>query len=245
MKGDDAQGKAAEKVTIRQFRYGSDNLGYLLCGRGEALAVDGGAVEEMLAFLQRRGLSLKGIAQTHDHPDHTCGNQRLREATGAPVLSREALLREGGVFLEGHFVPVLPAPGHTADSVVFVLPGALLTGDTLFNGTVGNCFSGDLPGFYRTIRMLMAHPPETRVYAGHDYVAAAMAFARHLEPDNPDIDPYLARHDATHVRSTLAEELRVNPHLRFDDPAMIALLRRRGIEANTDWERWEALMHLE
>ncbi len=245
MKAGGDRGAGSGTLTVGQFRYGSDNLGYLIRGRREALAVDGGAVEEMLSFLSRQGLALVGITQTHDHPDHTCGNATLHAATGAPVFSRDALLREGGITLEGHFIPVLPAPGHTADAVVFALPGALLTGDTLFNGTVGNCFSGDLPAFYRTIRMLMAHPPQTLIYAGHDYVAAAMAFARHLEPDNPDIDPYLARHDAALVRSTLAEESRVNPHLRFDDPAMIALLRHRGIEANNAWQRWEALMHLE
>jgi hydroxyacylglutathione hydrolase len=37
-------------MKVKQFRYSADNLGYLVYGKKEAMAIDGGAVDEMLAF---------------------------------------------------------------------------------------------------------------------------------------------------------------------------------------------------
>jgi hydroxyacylglutathione hydrolase len=140
--------------------------------------------------------------------------------------------------------PVQPyhTPGHTTDSITFHVDKALITGDTLFNGTVGNCFSGDLKSFYHSIKKLMAWPPETLVYAGHDYVRDAMAFARTLEPDNPAIDEFLQAYDPGHVCSCLADELRVNPYVRFNTDAIRALLERKGLPVATEYERWESIM---
>ncbi len=49
-------------MNIKQFRYSSDNLGYLIYGKDSALAIDGGAVQAILDFvkiisvLEKRGL---------------------------------------------------------------------------------------------------------------------------------------------------------------------------------------------
>ena len=61
-------------VKVKQFRYGADNLGYLVYEAQSAMAIDGGAVAEIIAFLGEHRLALKYVANTHDHPDHTCGN---------------------------------------------------------------------------------------------------------------------------------------------------------------------------
>jgi hydroxyacylglutathione hydrolase len=234
---------AATAIDIVQFRYG-DNLGYLLCGRRQALAVDGGAVQAILAHLERHGLRLAGICQTHDHADHTCGNAALHQATSAPQLDHRDLARRGRYRLEDAELELFSAPGHTRDSVVWRLNGAVLTGDTLFNGTVGNCFSGDLEAYFDSIQRLMALPGETVIWAGHDYVRESLAFARRLEPDNPHHDAYLARYAPQRVRSRLRDELRINPFLRFDAPTIVDLLRRKANPAATSLERWIALMQM-
>jgi hydroxyacylglutathione hydrolase len=131
------------------------------------------------------------------------------------------------------------------DSVTFAAADILITGDTLFNGTVGNCFSGDLNAFYRSIRLLIGYPGNYRVYAGHDYVTESLAFARHLTPGNRAIDAYAARYDKNHVVSTLDDELAVNPYLRFNDPEMISLLELKGLPTATEYQRWEGIMSLE
>ncbi len=232
-------------MNIQQFRYGADNLSYLIYGENESIAIDGGAVEEIMAFIGSAGLNLTYITNTHDHPDHTPGNHALLERSGAHLCDHNALAREGGVVLENEIVKVFPTPGHTVDSVTFYYDGCLITGDTLFNGTVGTCFSGDLQAFHGSIRRLLDLPMDTKVYAGHDYVEYAMAFARLVEPDNHDIDGYLANYNPEHVLSWLADELKVNPFVRYNDPEMIKVLKERGSATATEYERFEGVMHLE
>jgi hydroxyacylglutathione hydrolase len=128
--------------------------------------------------------------------------------------------------------------------VSFAADDFLVTGDTLFNYTVGNCFSGDLKAFYHSIRLLMSYPGTTRIYAGHDYVAASLAFAQHLTPNNSAIDACWARYDKRHVVSTLNDELAVNPYLRFNDPEIISLIKAEGLSTATEYQRWEGVMSL-
>jgi hydroxyacylglutathione hydrolase len=230
---------------IQQFRYGADNLSYLIYGESEAIAIDGGAVEEILDFLGTAGLKLTCITNTHDHADHTSGNRDLQARTGVRLCDHATLAREGRLSLERETILVYPTPGHTVDSVTFHCGGCLITGDTLFNGTVGTCFSGDLKAFHRSIRHLLDLPGDTGIYAGHDYVTYAMSFARLVEPDNPDIDGYLAKYTPEHVFSCLGDELKVNPFLRYNEPKMIKILKKRGSATATEYERFEAVMHLE
>jgi len=232
-------------LKVKQFRYGADNLGYLVYGPDSAVALDGGAEEEILAFLKTHRLILRDVANTHDHRDHTCGNEALLAATGARLRSGEDLSDGAAVALDGGKIRVIRTPGHTKDSRVFYTGETLIAVDTLFNGTIGNCFSGDLEGFYQSIRKLMTLPDETVVYAGHDYIRDSMAFARHLEPENAEIDAFLAEYDPDHVFSTLAQEKRINPYLRFNEPGIVDLLAKRGLPRETEWERWRSLMSIE
>ena len=231
-------------LTIRQFRYASDNLAYLIHGDRQAIAVDGGATGEVLSYLETHGIELVRVTNTHEHPDHTPGNRHLMEKTGAALLKPMDAVAEKKITLESEIVEVHHTPGHTLDSVTFHTDDRILTGDTLFNGTVGNCFSGDLRAFYESIKQLMALPDSTVVYAGHDYIKYAMAFARTIEPANPEINRFLETRDPDHVFSTLADELLVNPYLRFNDPGMIQVLEKKGLPTATEYERWKSVMQL-
>lgn len=230
---------------VEQFRYNADNLGYLVHARGEALAIDGGATREILDFLVARRLELRFAANTHGHNDHTQGNRALLAATGATLLDSAALSRRPDpIALGGGRIEVVRTPGHSHDSIVFYTGAAAITGDTLFNGAIGNCFTGDVDGFLASILALLAWPDDTLIYAGHDYVFDSLAFAARLEPDNPEIDHAQRRYDPRHVVSTLAEEKRVNPYLRFNEPSLIAALRSRGLPVGTERERWHSLMSI-
>jgi hydroxyacylglutathione hydrolase len=232
-------------MNIRQFPYSSDNLGYLLYTDTQALAIDGGAVDEMMTFVQDGDLTLTRVTNTHGHDDHTVGIRRLVAESGATYLDHRQFEDGQPIDLDGETILVRLTPGHTMDSVVFAADDFLVTGDTLFNGTVGNCFSGDLKAFYQSVLLLMGYPGRTRFYAGHYYVTDSLAFARHLTPENKAIDAYASRYDRNHVVSTLDEELAVNPYLRFNHPEIISLIASRGLPTNTEYQRWEGIMSIE
>ncbi|MBU2026173.1 MAG: hydroxyacylglutathione hydrolase [Proteobacteria bacterium] len=232
-------------LNVKQFRYGSDNLGYLVYGANSGMAIDGGAADAILSFLAERRLSLLYAANTHDHADHTSGNKALLVNSRTRLLRRADLPDGCRMELDGEEIRIIQTPGHTEDSRSFYTGRALIAGDTLFNGTIGNCFSGDLEGFYLSIRKLMALPDETIVYAGHDYVKDSLAFARRLEPENAELAAFLASYDPGHVFSTLAEERRINPYLRFNEPGIVALLESLGLPRETEWVRWRSLMSIE
>ncbi len=231
-------------MKIAQFPYSADNLGYVIYGDHSALAIDGGAVDAILEFVQRHQLQLTHVAHTHDHPDHTCGTADLRKHSGAIFLDGAYWLHHSELSIDGEPVRVYATPGHTMDSVTFHAAGSLITGDTLFNGTVGNCFSGDLNAFYTSIKFLMTFPPDTIVYAGHNYQEYAMSFARLLESDNPYIAAYLNSHNPSHVHSSLKDEMNVNPYLRFNDGRFMDVLKQKGLPVSTEYERWCSIMNL-
>jgi hydroxyacylglutathione hydrolase len=231
-------------LNIQQFRYSSDNLGYLVYGSHSAIAIDGGAVDEILSFLQVRRLNLTYVANTHSHMDHTIGNQALLSKTKAVFLDFNMLLKNGHVDIDGESICVFHTPGHTHDSLCFYFDSILISGDTLFNGKVGRCFTGDVDAFFQSIKAILRLPFETKVYAGHDYVEEYMEFAKRMEPDNPNVDLYLKNYDPAHVTATLEEELKVDPFLRFNDEKIIAILKSKGLLVKTELDRWRSLMRL-
>ena len=75
------------------------------------------------------GRQVGAVLLTHDHPDHAEGLPQFLELTGAALIHPEpGPFRVGALELE-----CILTPGHTSDSISFVLPadGALLTGDTV------------------------------------------------------------------------------------------------------------------
>lgn len=163
----------------------------------EAVVVDpSGTAAEIRLELASLGARCVAILVTHAHFDHVLGLADLAEGTGAPVhapaaerlvLERPADFTPPGiairawtpdVLLEGgeHLVladvafDVLATPGHSPGHVTFAIEGALLSGDVLFEGSVGRV---DLPGgdwqtLLTSIRTLFdAYPPDTAVLPGH------------------------------------------------------------------------------
>ena len=179
------------------------------------------------------------------HSDHTSGNRALLQQTEAEFLDCRKLTEMKKLAFGHEQIKVYQTPGHTMDSICLHLDTVLFTGDTLFNGTVGNCFSGDMRSFYDSLMLLKSLPYSTIIYAGHDYVRSSMAFARKMEPMNGNIDRYLERYDPQHVWSTLKDELLINPYLRFNEKSIVDVLDRRRLPVATAYEKWHSLMEIE
>jgi hypothetical protein len=65
MAGQVAHG-SGRNIKIKQFRYSLDNLGYLVYTESVAVAIDGGAVDEVLNFVKSNNIELKYITNTHN-----------------------------------------------------------------------------------------------------------------------------------------------------------------------------------
>jgi glyoxylase-like metal-dependent hydrolase (beta-lactamase superfamily II) len=91
------------------------------------------------------------------------------------------LFSEGEIFQIGSLdVEVLFTPGHTPADVSYRIGDAVFVGDTLFMPDYGTA-RADFPGgdahqLYRSIRRLLALPPETRLFMCHDYKAPGRDF---------------------------------------------------------------------
>jgi hydroxyacylglutathione hydrolase len=224
------------------------NFNYLIaCAEtGEALAVDPLDHEKCLAAAKARGWAITQILNTHEHRDHTGGNQAMVAATRARVLAHKNAkdkipgidrgLGAGDVIKVGRTVELLclDTPGHTMSHVCLRGEGdrpALFCGDTLFNAGAGNCHNGGHPEeLYQTFANQLAKlPDETLVYPGHDYIARNLAFTLDREPDNAEAQamlPRMERQDPAHpLVTTLGLEKEINTFFRLRSPSVIRRLR--------------------
>jgi len=108
------------------------------------------------------------------------------QRTFRPIFNAGDLATDGSQFdrlfadgerfaLGGLAVSVLHTPGHTPSCAAFSIGDALFVGDTLFMPDFGTARcdfpGGDAALLYRSIRRILAYPPETRIFVGHDYKA--------------------------------------------------------------------------
>jgi hydroxyacylglutathione hydrolase len=227
--------------SLRNFHY------LIACSEtGEALAVDPLEWRLCLERARERGWQITQIVNTHEHRDHTGGNDALRAATGARVLAHAGAaatiggvdrgLQQGDVIRIGRTVELecLDTPGHTMTHVCLLAHGSesgLYCGDTLFNAGAGNCYNGGAPEvLYRTFANRLAQLSDaTRVYPGHEYLARNLEFTLDREPDNSAARALLERARGTAAQAapvtTLAEEKRINTFFRLHSPQVIARLR--------------------
>lgn len=231
-------------MEIKQFRYFNDNLGYLVFSGNEGMVIDAGGVDAILAFAAKNSILVKYVTNTHFHSDHISGNAELLEKTDAQLIDCREIGDDQSFNIGHEKIDVFTTPGHTMDSVTFKTKDFIITGDTLFNGTIGNCFSGDLLAFFNSLKRILSLPGSTKVYAGHDYVMESMQVAKTIEKDNPFIDEYIRRYDRSLIVSTLDDELHVNPYIRFNADSMIALLLKKKMPSQTEFDRFKSIMEI-
>ena len=159
-------------------------------------------VEKLLADVRAAGLQVDWILETHAHADHLSSGHWLKQhfpqarlsigqgirkvqKTFRPIFNLgdhfpvdgsqfDHLFADDEIFAVGDIsARVIPVPGHTNDSVAYLIGDALFVGDSLFmpDGGTARCDfpGGDAATLYHSIQRLYLLPDETRVFVCHDY----------------------------------------------------------------------------
>ncbi len=198
------------------------------------------SADAIVAWLRERDFAVEWILETHAHADHLSAAQRIRQQLGgkvaigagivtvqetfAPIFDfSDDFARDGSSFdhlfadgesfhVGGIAAQVIGVPGHTADSVAYLIGDALFVGDSLFmpDGGSARCDfpGGDAAMLYHSIQRLYALPDATRVFVCHDY-----------GPGGREVS----------CETTIGEEKRANIHLRADttEPDFVRMRRER------------------
>lgn len=162
------------------------------------------SADAVLDFVRARGLDVCWILETHAHADHLTAAAYLKKETGAKVaIGRgiaqvqerfkalfdlepafatdgsqfDRLFDDGDAFQIGRLAArALATPGHTDDSLTYVIGDAAFVGDTVFAPQTGTARAdfpgGDAAKLHRSIQKLFALPDETRIFLCHDYPPA-------------------------------------------------------------------------
>ena len=161
--------------------------------------------DQQISFIKHQKLNLEWILETHAHADHISAAHYLRAKLGGKIAAGsgikhvqktfidyfnlspddytrdepyfDKLFEDGEIFMLGsHNVTVLSTPGHTNDSVTYLIGNNAFVGDTLFmpDGGTARC---DFPGgsastLFESIKRLHALPNHTKLWMCHDYQPA-------------------------------------------------------------------------
>ena len=161
------------------------------------------SADELITFIRERGLEVEWILETHVHADHLSAAPYIKDRRGGALgigenvsivqdifgkvfnagteFQRDGrqfdhLFTNGERFTIGELDAVaLHTPGHTPDSVTYVIGDAAFVGDTLFMPDYGTARAdfpgGDARALHHSIRRVLSLPGETRLFFCHDYKA--------------------------------------------------------------------------
>ncbi|WP_230818799.1 MBL fold metallo-hydrolase [Rheinheimera aquimaris] len=186
--------------------------------------------DNILAYLAQQQFSLQWILETHAHADHLSAADYLKRKTGAPIAIGEGikkvqqtfklvfnlgddeltakgdyfdkLLSDSETFAIGSLdAQVINTPGHTNDSVSYLIAGNLFVGDSLFMPDAGTARC-DFPGgdahiLFRSIQRIYQLPDDTRIFICHDY-----------QPNGREL----------RYQTSVAEQKAANIHVKADTP---------------------------
>jgi hydroxyacylglutathione hydrolase len=248
-------------VRISGIQAFADNYIWAIVVAKKVWLVDPGDASPAYRFLASERLTLAGILLTHHHSDHIGGVAELLARCGSvPVFGphddripmvTHAVSDADSIRLDEDYAlcaKVIACPGHTSSHISYLMGRTLFCGDTLFSAGCGRILGGTPEDYFASLQRIAALDPETLLCCAHEYTQANLRFASHVEPDNQAIIEQLntvsnLRHaKLPTVPTTLGTELKINPFLRTNMPAV----RRRvetevGTSLPTEAEVWRAL----
>jgi len=246
-------------MKVRILPANSDNYMYLIVDEATkaAAVVDPVHPESVLSSVEREGANLTTVLTTHHHWDHAGGNEKLVDHLKATGHSSIAVvgadsrigalthkLGDGDEINVGNLkVRCLFTPCHTTGHLCYHVTGAeddqgaIFTGDTLFISGCGKFFEEKgQPGkqmYHALMQVLYKLPDSTKVYCGHEYTLANLAFAQYVEPQSRFLNDHIkwaksCRDANKPTTSTIGQEKLTNPFMRVDIPSVQEFTKTEG-----------------
>ena len=168
---------------------------YIFENDGHVCLVDPGDDAELI-LSEINGLIVDKIILTHGHFDHFMASEEIKKATGVPVyVSREDsgklsdyreslydimgignygfrgtkadFLVEEEIDICGEVFSVLKTTGHSSGSICLLKDKTLISGDTLFSGSIGRFDRGSYEEIMKSLTELMQLDDDIMVFPGH------------------------------------------------------------------------------
>lgn len=159
------------------------------------------SADALITHLRDGKLTLDWILETHAHADHMSAAQHIKKALGGRIAIGEGICQVQAIFIKLFNIATqvasdgsqfdhlfkdaesfrignlearaMATPGHTSDSLTYVVEDAAFVGDTLFmpdSGTARCDFpGGDAGRLFDSIHKILVLPGGTRLYMCHDY----------------------------------------------------------------------------
>src|SRR3989344_5992448 len=108
------------EIEIKKFKGGFDrNFSYIVYDTEskKSIVVDPIIKEEIPSFIEENKLDLAYVLNTHGHFDHVEGNGKILDLTGAKLFDPAKKNEKVGPIS----IKVIPTPGHTKDSVCYLI----------------------------------------------------------------------------------------------------------------------------
>ena len=225
-------------ILIEQIPVMSDNYIYILVDKStnQTACVDPGVTSEVISYIDEKNLGLNFILNTHHHADHIGGNITLKKKYGCKVVGNrndadripgiDIFLEEGDKFsIENSVCKIIEVSGHTKGHISYFFEKdlALFCGDTLFSLGCGRLFEGTPSQMVKSLNKIRSLPDDTKIYCAHEYTEANSRFANHLTPNDSLLKKKIIEIKKKRLKniptipSTLSEEKKLNPFLKFDD----------------------------
>lgn len=219
------------------------------------------SAQRLLDYVSKNELVVHWILETHAHADHLSAAQWLKERLPAARVGigegirqvqatfKNKLALEADFATDGRQFDVLigenerlamgaleiraiGTPGHTPDSLTYLIGDAAFVGDTIFAPRYGTARcdfpGGDAGVLYDSMQRLLGLPSSTRIFLCHDYPPEGVT-PQHLT------DPDSLRDQNIHLQAGVTREqfvaMREARDAKLKEPSLLEASLRANIRA--------------